>query len=244
MIFEHDNDEQPTLFHFVLTAKDAERHVLSKRDHVKEKLGEYGLVTGYQIQAAFDEAVISYELGLLQIICVDIGSHALKEDKATSLSQELGKLLSPFPGVLLTPGTTYTTPVYNANRDICHYDEIISERAKPYRLSNIQCDADSINRSIVHYIDRATIDRDGQGDIGPVADPEQGHEGSEEDEQLNDDNGGGSEPQGEGGGVNDERELSPNPGDNVKIDPPETQGECHEQRTTNRDDDPEPPTQK
>jgi len=74
----------------------------------------------YAVLAGFNEALIRSGFGYLEEIhvfcCVEFSNYSL-------LLQELGKVFTPYPGIIFTPSSTHKTPVFK-DGSIWDYDEL------------------------------------------------------------------------------------------------------------------------
>jgi len=104
-------DESVIGKHFVIGAESALEGIQGKETVIETAFAEFQISrSGYAVLAGFNEALMRSGTGYLaeiHVFCsVDI------TQKTESLVAKLGKILSPLPGALFTPTSTYRIPVF------------------------------------------------------------------------------------------------------------------------------------
>ncbi|KAF8797603.1 hypothetical protein BYT27DRAFT_6935145 [Phlegmacium glaucopus] len=90
----------------------------------------------YAVLAGFNEALIQSGFGYLEEIhvfcCVEI------QVPDYTLLSKLGKVLTPYPGIIFTPSSGYKTPVFKDDGTIWDYDDLSLHRAETHSSSAIR----------------------------------------------------------------------------------------------------------
>ena len=83
----------------------------------------------YAVLAGFNEALIRSGFGYLEEIhvfcCVEI-------PHSPNFLSKLGKILTPYPGIIFTPSSGYKTPVFKDDGTIWDYEDLSLHRAKTH----------------------------------------------------------------------------------------------------------------
>jgi hypothetical protein len=116
----------------VLAAKHALQHLQQYEPEIKTAFSHSTISEmDYILLAGFNESVIYSGIGYLQEIHV-LSRSLFPPDTALLLA--LGKIFSPFPGMIFTtmPPCCYKTPVFNREGEVQEWDEILLSQAFTY----------------------------------------------------------------------------------------------------------------
>jgi hypothetical protein len=113
---------------YLLGAKGAMKHVTDKENDIQMTLSRYGISKkDHYVQVGFNESLIARGAGHLQEIYV-VSSVELLPDSPIFI--DLGKIFSPYPGIVFTPSTSNPTPVFKDNGDVWDLDDLALTRTE------------------------------------------------------------------------------------------------------------------
>jgi Ankyrin repeats (3 copies) len=116
------------LSHFLLGAKGALKHMKEKDVEIKATFSYWEISEfDYSIHAGFNESLINLGVGYLQEIHV-FTSVEIPAD--SPLVIKLGKLFSPYPGIIFAQASSLQTPVFKDNGTTWDFDELVLSQAK------------------------------------------------------------------------------------------------------------------
>jgi hypothetical protein len=116
----------------VLVAKTALKHLQQCEAEIKTTLSLLGISEmDYILLAGFNESVMHSGIGYLEEIHVILKSEFPSD---SDLLSSLGRIFSPFPGVIFTtsPPYTFQTPVFNSEEKAREWDEVVFTQAHTY----------------------------------------------------------------------------------------------------------------
>jgi hypothetical protein len=115
--------------HFLLGAEGALKHMKEIEAKLKMTFSSFQIPqSGYCVCAGFNESLIELEVGYVQ----EIHAFTMIQVPASSLITELGKLFSPYPGVLFTSSSSHQTPVFKDDGSVWDFDELLLSRNEKY----------------------------------------------------------------------------------------------------------------
>ncbi|KAF7345221.1 hypothetical protein MSAN_01898700 [Mycena sanguinolenta] len=117
---------------FLLGATGAEAHVASKTDRIETILSLFSIPPDdFSITFGFEESLIMAGDVLLEQVLIHCPKLLdLNSQKIATLLALLGQEFSPYPGVVITPSASYSTPVFQTNGDVWDLEELVSSRMK------------------------------------------------------------------------------------------------------------------
>jgi len=129
----HSHWVTPTVpLQVLIAAEGALKHIsdLEKKTKIKAAfLNQNILESQYAVLAGFNEALIQSEFGYMEEIhvfcCVEIPDSLLP-----ILLPELGKVFTPYPGIIFMPLSEYETPVFKDDGTIWDYHDLSLHRAE------------------------------------------------------------------------------------------------------------------
>jgi hypothetical protein len=117
--------------HFIIGTESVLEGIQGKEAVIETAFADFQISRSeYAVFAGFNEALMRSGTGYLPEIhvlySVDIAH------RTESLVTELGKILSPLPGVLFTPSSTYRIPVFQNDETLLSWDEFVFSRIERY----------------------------------------------------------------------------------------------------------------
>ena len=116
----------------VIVAEGALEHVgnLERKAEIKAAFLDLQIAESqYAVLAGFNEVLIQSGFGYLEEIhvfcCVEIPYSSL-------LLNKLGKVLTPYPGIIFTPSSGYKTPVFKDDGTVWDYNDFVLDHAQTY----------------------------------------------------------------------------------------------------------------
>jgi hypothetical protein len=124
-------DESVIGKHFVIGAESALEGIQGKETAIETAFADFQISRSeYAVLAGFNEILMRSGTGYLpeiHVFCsVDIA------ERTESLVNKLGKILSPLPGALFTPSSTYRIPVFQNDETLLSWDELVFSRTERY----------------------------------------------------------------------------------------------------------------
>ena len=124
-------DESAIGKHLIIGAESALEGIRGKEMAIEAAFNDFNISSSeYALLAGFNEALIRSGTGYLpeiHIFCsVDIAQ------SAESFVTKLGKILSPLPGALFTPSSTYQIPVFKNDGTLLSWDELVFSHTERY----------------------------------------------------------------------------------------------------------------
>jgi hypothetical protein len=112
----------------VLVASDAKRHLESNMHALERILTDFAVQRDLWIsQVGFDEELLCGGRGYVQEVLITI-LEDLDIEGGYSMIQKIGKILSPFPGVIRMPGCFFRTPVFKHDGTVWEtYDDFVRD---------------------------------------------------------------------------------------------------------------------
>ena len=112
----------------VLVASDAKRHLQSNMHALERILTEYGVQRDlWMSQVGFDEELLCGGRGYVQEVLITI-LEDFDIEGDYSMIQKIGKILSPFPGVVQMPRFFFRTPVFKPDGTVWEtYDDFVRD---------------------------------------------------------------------------------------------------------------------
>ncbi|KAJ7577700.1 hypothetical protein C8J56DRAFT_798514 [Mycena floridula] len=118
--------EQSTLETFLVGAVAALGHITPRMSMIRALMHSAGLTEDqFCIRPGFNEDLIMQGAGMLQQIFVLLSTESSLSDDMIS---ELGKIFSPFPGVICTPTMVIQTPVFHEDGRQWDFDDLVLNR--------------------------------------------------------------------------------------------------------------------
>ena len=136
--------------HVVIAAESALEGIQGKEMAIEAAFNDFKISRSeYAVLACFNESLMRSGTGYLSeihIFCsVDISQ------RAESFVTKLGKILSPLPGVLFTPSSTYQIPVFKNDRTLLSWDELVDTECR-YTLLKMRILAFLHTNPTIHLI--------------------------------------------------------------------------------------------
>ena len=124
-------DQSVTGKHFITGAESALEGIRVKDTAIETAFADFQISKSeYAVLAGFNEALMQSGTGYLpeiHVFCsVDIAQ------RTESLVTKLGKIISPLPGALFTPTSTYRIPVFQNDQTLLSWDELVFSRTERY----------------------------------------------------------------------------------------------------------------
>ena len=120
---------QLSIFVTVFGAQDALDHISGLELEINRTLSAYSLLDKSVLLVGFDETAIAEDWGLLQRVYLVT---SMELDELVTLSDQLGKHFSPYPGTIITPTRVQPTPVYHKDGDYYKQEELIATQAERF----------------------------------------------------------------------------------------------------------------
>ena len=117
--------------HLIIGAESALEGIQGKETVIETVFADFQISKSeHAVLVGFNEALMRSGTGYLpeiHLFCsVDIAQ------RTESLVTELGKILSPLPGALFTPTSTYRIPVFQNDETLLSWDELVFSRTERY----------------------------------------------------------------------------------------------------------------
>lgn len=144
----------------VLVASDAKCHLESNMHALERTLAEFGVRRDLWIsQVGFDEELLCGGGGYVQEVLITI-LEDLDMEGGYLMMQKIGKILSPFPGVVRMPGCFFRTPVFKRDGTIWEtYDDFVREHVKT--LDSFEYDsARRLHMARSHEVEEPLVDQE------------------------------------------------------------------------------------
>ena len=117
--------------HFVIGAESALEGIHGKETVIETTFADFQISKSeYAVLAGFNEALMRSGTAYLPEIHVFCSVDMTL--RTESLVTKLGKILSPLPGALFTPTSTYRIPVFQNDETLLSWDELVFSRTERY----------------------------------------------------------------------------------------------------------------
>lgn len=116
--------------HFLLGAESALKHAKEREADLTATFSRFQISqSSYSFHAGFNESLIKLGVGYIQEIHIFVSVDVAAD---SPLVTELGKLLSPYPGVLFAPSSFHQTPVFTEDGSVWDFDELLLSQTTKY----------------------------------------------------------------------------------------------------------------
>ena len=124
------NNTDVHVSYYLVGAESALKHINEREAELTSIFASFQISqSDYSVHAGFNESLIKLGVGYIQEI------HAFLSADITADSPliiELGKLFSPYPGILFALSSFYQTPVFKEDGSVWDFDELVLSRAEKY----------------------------------------------------------------------------------------------------------------
>ena len=144
----------------VLVASDAKRHLQLNVHALEKVLTEFGVRKDlWMFQVGFDEQLLCDGGGYVQEVLITILDD-LEIEGDNSIIQKIGKILSPFPGVIRMPQSFFRTPVFKRDGTVWEtYDDFIRDHGNS--LDSFEYDsARRLHMASSHEVEELLVDQE------------------------------------------------------------------------------------
>ena len=117
--------------HFIRGAESALEGIQGKETIIETVFADFQISKSeYAVLVGFNEALMRSGTGYLPEIHLFCSVNITQ--RTESLVTKLGKILSPLPGALFTPTSTYRIPVFQNDETVLSWDELVFSRTERY----------------------------------------------------------------------------------------------------------------
>ena len=146
----------------VLVASDAKRHLELNMHALERILIDFGVQRDLWVsQVGFDEDLLCGGVGYVQEVLITI-LEDLEMEGDFSMIQKIGKVLSPFPGVVRMSGCFFRTPVFKRDGTVWEtYDNFVRDHVNT--LDSFEYDsARLLHMARSHGVEEPPVDQEGE----------------------------------------------------------------------------------
>ncbi|KAJ7573952.1 hypothetical protein C8J56DRAFT_980907 [Mycena floridula] len=135
MMFKSENISSEESATFVVAAVDALHHINKNMSTITSLMFLHGINNeDFTVRAGFNEDLIIRDVGHLQQIYL-LMFMDLNVDPA--LQEGLGKIFSPYPGVIQMPSNSLQTPVFQDNGEEWDFDDLVLAKLQEFNESKV-----------------------------------------------------------------------------------------------------------
>ena len=121
-----DSRCKPDLDSRIIAAEAALRHIMEIQDEIALIIRSVRLDdANYFLQAGFNESLVERSIGHLQEIFLFLDTTFPFD---SPIFEQLGKVFSPFPGIVWMPERSQITPIFDSDGSVCDLDALFLSR--------------------------------------------------------------------------------------------------------------------